>query len=248
VDQPPATTPEVAPQPAAQESEPARAAAGAGAPGFRARGRLRRRTSFLRKARELGYRDLGGLVFNLHRFGQRNDPLVLAKLAALAKVDGELRALEAELEEHQPVTVLHEAGVTACPRCAAIHSAEDHFCPNCGMPLSRHVELPIASTAPASPPPASPPPASPPQASPPQASPQAASPQASLSPPASRPPASAAAPATSTAAPVAAQPLSPPRSTARSPSPPPASQPAQAPARPGEDQPTEILHPPAAGA
>jgi hypothetical protein len=238
VDQPPATTPEVAPQPAAQESEPARAAAGAGAPGFRARGRLRRRTSFLRKARELGYRDLGGLVFNLHRFGQRNDPLVLAKLAALAKVDGELRALEAELEEHQPVTVLHEAGVTACPRCAAIHSAEDHFCPNCGMPLSRHVELPIASTAPASPPPASPP----------QASPQAASPQASLSPPASRPPASTAAPATSTAAPVAAQPLSPPRSTARSPSPPPASQPAQAPARPGEDQPTEILHPPAAGA
>jgi hypothetical protein len=220
------------------ESDPPNATAGAGAPGFRARGRLRRRTSFLRKARELGYRDLGGLVFNLHRFGQRNDPLVLAKLGALAKVDGELRALEAELEEHQPVTVLHEAGVTACPRCAAIHSAEDHFCPNCGMPLSRHVELPIASTPQASPPAASPPPASPPPASPPQATPQATSPPA----------ASTQAPARSTAAPVAAQPLSPARSTARSPSPPPASQPAQAPSPPGEDQPTEILHPPAAGA
>ena len=50
-------------------------------PSFGARGRARRRARFLRKARELGYRDLGGLVFNLHRFGQRNDALVLAKLA-----------------------------------------------------------------------------------------------------------------------------------------------------------------------
>ena len=50
-------------------------------PGLPARaGAMRRRARFLRKARELAYRDLGGLVFNLHRFGQRNDALVLAKL------------------------------------------------------------------------------------------------------------------------------------------------------------------------
>jgi hypothetical protein len=113
-------------------------------PGFGARGRVRRRVRFLRKARELAYRDLGGLVYNLHRFGQRNDSLVLAKLATLSRIDAELRGLEAALSERQPVTVLREAGITACPRCAAIHSGEDRFCPNCGLPLSRRSDLPIA--------------------------------------------------------------------------------------------------------
>ena len=139
-----------------QPSQPTDAGRDAGSPGFRARGRVRRRVRFLRKARELAYRDLGGLVFNLHRFDQRNDALVAAKLSALTSVDSELRALEATLGEHQPMTVLHEAGVTACPRCAATHSGEDRFCPSCGLPMSRHVDLPIAS-APASPTPASPP-------------------------------------------------------------------------------------------
>jgi hypothetical protein len=112
--------------------------------GFAARGRARRRARFLRKARELAYRDLGGLVFNLHRFGQRNDALVLAKLNTLSHIDVELRTLESALSESQPVTVLREAGITACPRCAAIHSSEDRFCSNCGLPASRHVDLPIA--------------------------------------------------------------------------------------------------------
>ncbi len=52
-------------------------------PGFLARGRLRRRVRFLRKARELGYRDLGGLVFEMQRMGERHDELVAAKLATL---------------------------------------------------------------------------------------------------------------------------------------------------------------------
>jgi hypothetical protein len=116
-------------------------------PGFAARGRLRRRARFLRKARELAYRDLGGLVFSLHRFEQRNDPLVLAKLSTLGQIDTELRALEAALQEPQPITVLREAGITACARCAAIHSSEDRFCPNCGLPLSRRVDLPVAGPA-----------------------------------------------------------------------------------------------------
>src|SRR5437016_14299679 len=91
--------------------------------GFAARGRVRRRARFLRKARELAYRDLGGLVFSLHRFGQRNDALVLAKLSTLGQIDAELRALESALEDPQPLTVLREAGITACPRCAAIHGS-----------------------------------------------------------------------------------------------------------------------------
>jgi hypothetical protein len=119
-----------------------------GAPGFGARGRVRRRARFLRKARELAYRDLGGLVFNLHRFGQRNDALVLNKLNTLGQIDAELRTLETALGERETVTVLREAGVTACARCAAIHSGDDHYCPNCGLSVSRHVDLPIAGSAP----------------------------------------------------------------------------------------------------
>ena len=144
-------------EPASSEpaaGEPAAAgASGEERPGFIARGRARRRARFLRKARELAYRDLGGLVFNLHRFGQRNDPLVLAKLTTLGHLDSELRALEDTLDEHQPITVLSEAGITACARCAAIHSSEDRFCPNCGLPLYRHADLPAdLGTATAAPP------------------------------------------------------------------------------------------------
>jgi hypothetical protein len=150
VDQPPATTPVAAP--AQDDSRPLEDAAAPAPPGFGSRGRLRRRARFLRKARELAYRDLGGLVFSLHRFGQRNDELVLAKLSTLSRIDAELRALEASLSERQPVTVLREAGITACPRCAAIHSGEDRFCPGCGLPLSRNVDLPIGAAPAAAPP------------------------------------------------------------------------------------------------
>jgi len=126
----------------AVEQQPASPAGPEERPGFIARGRSRRRLRFLRKARELAYRDLGGLVFNLHRFGQRNDALVLAKLTTLSHIDSELRGLERTLHEPQPITVLSEAGITACARCAAIHSSEDRFCPNCGLPLHRHADLP----------------------------------------------------------------------------------------------------------
>jgi hypothetical protein len=118
-------------------------------PGFRERGRMRRRVRFLRKARELAYRDLGGLVFEMQRRGQRNDELVAAKLGVLANFDTELRALESALGERHPVTVLREAGIGACPRCAAIHGSEDRFCAMCGMPMGRPAESPIAATPPA---------------------------------------------------------------------------------------------------
>jgi hypothetical protein len=114
-------------------------------PGFGERGRMRRRARFLRKARELAYRDLGGLVFDLHRFGQRNDQVVSAKLATLAQMDAELRALENALDEHRSVTVLREVGIAACPRCAAIHGREDRFCPGCGLPFDANAERPLTT-------------------------------------------------------------------------------------------------------
>jgi len=160
VDQPSTYTSASAPDPAPAQPEgntptgeqSVEPTASAGSVGFLARGRVRRRARFLRKARELSYRDLGGLVFNLHRFGKRNDALVLAKLSTIARIDGELRGLESALGESRRVTVLREAGVTACPRCAAIHSSEDRFCPSCGLPLSGHADLPIAPAAAADPP------------------------------------------------------------------------------------------------
>jgi hypothetical protein len=135
--QPPAAEPEQGEQPAAK-------------PGFGERGRMRRRARFLRKARELAYRDLGGLVYDLHRFGQRNDPVVLAKLATLGHIDAELRALEQALHEIKPVTVLREVGIAACPRCAAIHGHEDRFCPGCGLAFGAGADRPL-STAPVTP-------------------------------------------------------------------------------------------------
>ncbi len=269
MDQPPATTPVAAPTQPDTASQPTDASASTAAEpqsvGFGARGRVRRRARFLRKARELAYRDLGGLVYSLHRFGQRNDSLVLAKLATLTRIDAELRALEASLSERQPVTVLREAGITACPRCAAIHSGEDRFCPNCGLPMSRNVDLPIAgaatTAAPATPAPAAAP--ATPAAAP--ATPAAAAsaataafatvpggPAPSPSPGSPQPgaPAVAAGSPASPASPAPAQPpatqqhaVSPP--AGRSPAPP---IPGQGAAQPGEeDQPTEIIRPPAAG-
>jgi hypothetical protein len=225
-------------------------------PGFGARGRVRRRARFLRKARELAYRDLGGLVYNLHRFGQRNDSLVLAKLATLTRIDAELRGLEAALSERQSVTVLREAGITACPRCAAIHSGEDRFCPNCGLPLSRRSDLPIAGV---------------PAAVAPTAPGASLAPGAQLAAGAAPAPGAAGVPGTPG---VPAPPSQPPRSAPPPPPPTPAAAPARAPTPPAtqthatlardgggrgsgapdggrapddDDQPTEIIRPRTSG-
>jgi hypothetical protein len=207
-------TPEQAPQAPEQSTEQA--------PGFGERGRMRRRARFLRKARELAYRDLGGLVFDLHRFGQRNDQLVLLKLATLRQIDTELRELEEVLRDRRPVTVLREVGIAACPRCAAIHGSDDRFCPGCGLAFDTHADRPI-STAPVHAQPRTPAPA----AQPPPATPTAPTP-VTVSPPPLKPPS-----AKPTAAPVAAKPASPPASPEREPD------------RAEEDEPTRVLRPPA---
>lgn len=105
-------------------------------PSFRHRGRVRRRLRYLRRVRELAFRDLGGLTFDLHRFGRDGSALVAGKLEALSSVDAELRTLQSALDDHREYVVLREPGVAACPACAALHGSEAHFCPHCGLALS----------------------------------------------------------------------------------------------------------------
>ncbi len=263
MDQTSATTPPAAPAHTDEARQPSDAAtsttpADSRSVGFGARGRLRRRARFLRKARELAYRDLGGLVYSLHRFGQRNDSLVLAKLATLTRIDAELRGLEASLSERQPVTVLREAGITACPRCAAIHSGEDRFCPNCGLPMRRNVDLPIAGApATGAPVPAPEAPAGAPGAHPAPSSaataafaPVPASPAPVAPAPAGPTPSPAGAPAPVSPTPAQSAPATqthPLTPGGRAPVPPvPAKSTAPSQAS-DDDQPTEIIRPPATG-
>jgi len=124
-------------QPATEETPAANAPAGQdpepASPSFRHRGRLRRRLRYLRRVRELGFRDLGGLVFDQHRFARANEELVRGKVNALAAVDQELRALERALADRRPITELREPGISVCPRCGGLHGSEARYCPSCGV-------------------------------------------------------------------------------------------------------------------
>jgi zinc-ribbon domain len=126
--QPTAETGEVA----AEEGETAPADA---RPRFRQRTRMRRRLRYLRRLRELAFRDLGGLVFDLHRFGRERSDLVTAKLEALTNIDRELRTLQERLRDRRDFTDLREAGIAACPRCGTLHDTDANFCPGCGTSL-----------------------------------------------------------------------------------------------------------------
>ncbi|HWC28266.1 MAG TPA: hypothetical protein VG474_16870 [Solirubrobacteraceae bacterium] len=131
--------------------------AGGHAPSFRDRGRLRRRLRFLRRARELAFRDIGGLMFDMRRFGRDRPDLVEAKLNALAAVDQELRTLERILDDRRPLHELREPGITSCARCGALHGSDSNYCPNCGLQVGGPRvmgEVGGAIAAPPQPPPA----------------------------------------------------------------------------------------------
>jgi hypothetical protein len=102
-------------------------------PGFRERGRLRRRLRYLKQVRELGYRDLGGLVFDQHRFERGDEALVEGKVLAIETLDREIRALEEVLQLQTPYVELFIPGVSACARCGTLHGSDAHFCPHCGL-------------------------------------------------------------------------------------------------------------------
>lgn len=131
-------------------------------PGFRARGRLRRRLRYLRKLRELQVRDLGGLMFDLRRFERKRDDLVAQKIDHIRACDDELRALEQALAERRDLRDVREPGVGGtCPRCFAVFGSADRFCASCGAALGGAVQGPAQvppAPVPAAAPPSAPPP------------------------------------------------------------------------------------------
>lgn len=106
------------------------------------RGRLRRRVEFLRSARELLLRDLGGFVFELHRTARDTEQeghrrLRAIKLERLDAVEAELHALEQRLRDPRPNVVVREPGVGGeCHRCGELHGSDANYCAHCGAPLT----------------------------------------------------------------------------------------------------------------
>jgi len=121
----PTTEVPAAPQPAAPPPVPT-------APSWRIRGRLRRRARYLRAAREVGLRDLGGLVFEAHRLERERPDLVNAKLESLAALDRERREIEAALGDPRETDLLRVPGLASCQSCGELIASEARFCSSCG--------------------------------------------------------------------------------------------------------------------
>lgn len=136
------------PQPAAEPLAERR-------PGFRERGRMRRRLRYLRRLRELQVRDLGGLAFDLRRFERKRDDLVAQKVDQIRACDDELHALEVVLDERRDIRDVRMPGIGgACPRCFSIYGSSDRFCSHCGAALGGLAQGPAQVAVPAPPPPA----------------------------------------------------------------------------------------------
>ena len=112
------------------------------------RGKMRRRVRFLRRARELALRDLGGLVYEAHRREQDGSALVKEKVQHLAVLDEELHGLETQLGTPRGDTVLREPGVGGtCPRCGELHASDARFCSACGLDLTAAPAEPEATAS-----------------------------------------------------------------------------------------------------
>jgi hypothetical protein len=107
------------------------------------RSTLRRRIRYLRAAREVLLRDLGGFYYEVHRTartspdaGQRG--ILQTKAQRLHDIDEELRQLVARLgEEATTTTVIREPGIGGtCPTCGELHGSDAAWCWHCGSPLT----------------------------------------------------------------------------------------------------------------
>jgi hypothetical protein len=119
------------------------AAEAAAAPTGR-RGRLRRRLRYLRRARELMLRDLGGLLYEVHRTGggdvAAHSGVIGPKVDRLASLDAEAGAIEAALGSPRSEDVVFQPGVGGtCDFCGELYGSAARFCSNCGSPTGSAV-------------------------------------------------------------------------------------------------------------
>ena len=115
-------------------------------------GRLRRRLRYLRRARELMLRDLGGLVFEVHRSGGgdygAHGSVILTKVERLRALDAEARTIEAALAAPRAETVVFQPGVGGtCDFCGELYGSAARFCSNCGSPTGSAVRATPAPLA-----------------------------------------------------------------------------------------------------
>jgi hypothetical protein len=137
----PATAPAVQADPHAPAGLDA--AEAAAAPTGR-RGRLRRRLRYLRRARELMLRDLGGLLYEVHRTGggdvAGHSGVIGPKVDRLASLDAEAAAIEAALGSPRSEDVVFQPGVGGtCDFCGELYGSAARFCSNCGSPTGSAV-------------------------------------------------------------------------------------------------------------
>jgi predicted nucleic acid-binding Zn-ribbon protein len=112
------------------------------------RSKLRRRARFLRRARELALRDLGGLVYEARRREQDPGKLAEEKVQRLIALDAELNELDAALGAPRGETVLREPGVGGtCARCGELHASDATFCARCGANLAEAASEAAAAEA-----------------------------------------------------------------------------------------------------
>jgi hypothetical protein len=139
--------------------DPAEAAA---QPSKGRRGRLRRRLRYLRRARELMLRDLGGLLYEVHRTGggdlSAHGIVIGAKVQRLASLDAEATAIETALASPRGETVVFQPGIGGtCDACGELYGSGARYCSNCGAPTgAAAVAMPAAGDERARPVPAMP--------------------------------------------------------------------------------------------
>ncbi len=123
------------------------------------RGRLRRRLRYLRRARELMLRDLGGLLYEVHRTAagriDAHVPVVNAKVERIAALDAEAHAIEAALSVPRAEAVVFQPGIGGtCAACGELYGSSARFCSNCAAPTGApapEAPAPVMPPAPAMP-------------------------------------------------------------------------------------------------
>jgi hypothetical protein len=110
-----------------------------GAPTARERGALRRQLRRTRRLRGALLLELGSLVLEGRRRGDRDaGGLVPRKLAQVEAAEREVRGLFGALSARKTLAQAVEEGVArSCGYCEALMSSSSRHCPDCGAPVRR---------------------------------------------------------------------------------------------------------------